>query len=78
MDHQMKLTVPLEEAAQLLRRAGMRISSAELATGIAAGRYSFGRLIGVGPTGRRRTEIFRVDLLRWIAEKQQLPEPVRQ
>lgn len=69
MTHQMKLTVPLEEAAQLLRRAGMRISAAELANGIAAERYPFGRLIGVGPTGRRRTEIFRVDLLRWIDEK---------
>lgn len=70
MNHQMKLTVPLEEAAELLRQAGMRISAAEVANGIESGRYPFGRLISVGPTGRRRTEIFRVDLLRWIGEKQ--------
>lgn len=70
MKHQMKLTVPLEETAAILRQAGMRISAAEVANGIECGRYSFGRLISVGPTGRRRTEIFRVDLQRWLEEKQ--------
>ena len=69
MMNQMKLTVSLEEAAELLRQAGMRISAMEVANGIEAGRYGFGRVISVGPTGRRRTEIFRVDVLRWLAEK---------
>lgn len=70
MKNQLKLTVSMEETAAILRQAGLRISAAEVANGLESGRFTFGKVIGVGPTGRRRTEIFRVDLLRWLEGKQ--------
>lgn len=69
MKHQMKLTVPLEETAAILRKAGMRISAAQVANGIECGRYPFGKVISVGPSGRRQTEIFRADLQHWLEGK---------
>lgn len=64
-----KLTVTLHECEDILRAHGIRCSAAGIADGIESGAYSFGRIKYTGKSGRRSTEIFRVDLMRWLKEK---------
>lgn len=62
------ITMTATEAAETLRRYGMRCSAKTIADGIEAGEYPFGRIVSVGETGRRRVEIFRVNFCRWLHE----------
>ncbi len=64
-----KLTVTLHECEDILRSYGIRCSAAGIAEGIESGAYPFGRIKRVGRSGRRDTEIFRVDLMNWLREK---------
>lgn len=64
-----KLTVTLHECEDILRSYGIRCSASGIADGIESGAYPFGRIKGVGPSGMRQTEIFRVDLMNWLREK---------
>lgn len=65
-----KLTVTINEALDIMRKAGVPVSSATLADGIESGNYPFGRLVRKSETtGRRTFEIFRIDLLRWLESK---------
>lgn len=56
------------QAVQILRERGIRMSVPRLIHGIEAGYYSFGRVIGVGESGRRTVEIYRKDFEEWMEE----------
>lgn len=64
-----KLTLTLHECEDILRSYGIRCSARGIAAGFESGVYPFGRIKGVGRTGRRETEIFRADLEKWLREK---------
>lgn len=65
----MKLTMSLSDVVRELRRYGMHTSPTRVGDAIASGRYTFGRLVSTGPTGRREFEIFRTDFDRWLQER---------
>ena len=64
-----KITMTITEVYYAMREAGIRCSPKMISAGIASGAYPFGRIIGTGPTGRKQTEIFRVDFEAWLASK---------
>jgi len=70
----MKITVTATEAAKMLRKAGMRISTKRLVDGIEKGEYPFGKVISTGPNGRRTVEIYQVQLIAWIDYMQGFPD----
>ena len=61
--------VSAAEAAQIMRRAGIRTSPTRIVDGIESGAYPFGRIVSVGPSGKRSTEIFRKDLYDFLRQK---------
>lgn len=65
---QPKITVTINEAAAMLREAGMKVTPMTLGDGIESGAYPFGRLVKK-TNGRRHFEIFTADLQQWIASK---------
>lgn len=71
-----KLTLNVNEAARMLREAGIPMTAAKLSDGIEGGFYPFGRLVSKDErSGRRSFEIFTVDVAAFIREK--TPEEVR-
>ena len=65
-----KLTLNVNEAARMLRSAGIPMTAAKLSDGIEDGHYPFGRLVSKDErTGRRSFEIFTVDVAAFIKEK---------
>ena len=56
------------QAVQLLRERGIRMSVPRLIHGIEAGYYSFGRVVGVGESGRRTVEIYQKPFTEWMEE----------
>ena len=64
-----KITMTITEVYYAMREAGIRCSPKMISAGIASGVYPFGRIVGTGPTGRKQTEIFRVDFEAWLASK---------
>jgi hypothetical protein len=63
-----KPVMTLSECVRVMREAGFRTSEKAIADGIEKGYYPFGRIKGVGPTGRRATEIYRVKFEAWMQE----------
>lgn len=63
-----KPVMTLSEVVQDLRDIGMKTNSAAIADGIEDGLYPFGRILGVGASGRRHIQIFRSDFERWKSE----------
>ena len=61
--------VTATEAASIMRSAGIRTSATRIVDGIESGAYPFGRIVSVGPNGRRVTEIFRKDFYEFLREK---------
>ena len=61
-------TMTLQECAEAMRAKGFRISPARIRDGLESGAYPFGRIVSVGATGRKNTEIFRVMFEAWIRE----------
>ena len=64
-----KLTMTLREVYYAMRAAGIRCNPTMIVAGIESGAYPFGRIVNTGETGRRTTEIFRVDFEAWLASK---------
>jgi len=65
-----KLTVTVNEALAIMRKAGIPITAVTLADGIETGVYPFGRMVRKSEiTGRRTFEIYRVDLQQWLDSK---------
>ena len=64
-----KLTMTLREVQYEMRAAGIPCSVQSISAGIASGAYPFGRVVGVGPSGRRTLEVFRVDFEAWLDTK---------
>lgn len=64
-----KLTMTLMEVYEAMRSAGIRCSPKMISAGIASGAYPFGRVVSVGPTNRRRLEIYRTDFTAWLQSK---------
>lgn len=64
-----KAKMTLMEVYREMRDAGISCSPKSISAGIACGAYSFGRVSGVGETGRRTLEIYRVDFEAWLKTK---------
>lgn len=64
----MKLRMTLEDVAQEMRRMGCPIGKIALADGMISGVFPFGKVLSIGPTGRRSFLILRADFNTW-AEK---------
>lgn len=64
-----KITMTLREVYYEMRAAGIRCNTKMISAGIASGAYPFGRVVGVGGTGRRTLEIYRVDFEAWLETK---------
>lgn len=64
-----KLTMTIAEVYYAMREAGIRCSPKVISAGIASGAYPFGRVVSTGETGRRTTEIYRVDFEAWLDSK---------
>ena len=60
-----KPVMTLSEVVQDLRAIGMKTNATVIADGIEEGIYPFGRILGVGASGRRHIQIFRNDFERW-------------
>lgn len=58
----------LQECAEAMRAKGFRTSTARIRNNLESGAYPFGRIVSVGATGRRNTEIFRVKFEAWLRE----------
>lgn len=54
------------EVAGEMREAGFHVSNKAIVDRIASGLYPFGRIIGVGRSGRRTVHVLRVDFQRWL------------
>lgn len=64
------LTATINETVEIMRSAGIPMTSATLADGIESGVYPFGRLVRKSETtGRRTFEIFRVDIQQFLESK---------
>lgn len=66
MQGDQKLTMTIMEVYLAMRDAGIPNSPKKISAGIASGAYPFGRVVGVGETGRKTIEVFRVDFQRWL------------
>lgn len=64
-----KLTMTLLEVYYAMREAGIRSSPTRISAGIESGAYPFGRVVCVGPSGKRTLEIYRVDFMAWLQTK---------
>ena len=64
-----KLKMTVSEVIQAMRQAGIQCSARIVSDGIASGMYPFGTVVGVGETGRRTLQIFRVDFEAWLESK---------
>ena len=64
-----KLTMTVHEVVQAMRQVGIQCTPRIVSDGIASGMYPFGTVVGVGETGRRTLQIFRVDFEAWIESK---------
>ncbi len=64
-----KLTMTINDVYLAMREAGIPSSPRWIAAGIESGAYPFGRVVCVGPTGRRTVEIFKVDFYAWLESK---------
>lgn len=58
----------LAECTEEMRAKGFRTSPARIRNGLESGLYPFGRIISVGATGRKATEIYRVKFEAWLRE----------
>lgn len=64
----MIVVLTINEAVEILREHGMKISPPHLRAGIECGAYTFGACI---PLDKRPTyEIYKPLLMRWIAERE--------
>lgn len=54
------------DVAGEMRAAGFHVSNKAIVDRIASGLYPFGRIIGVGRSGRRTVHVLRVDFQRWL------------
>ena len=61
--------VTAKETASIMRRLGIPTSTSKIVDGIESGAYPFGRIVRVGESGRRTTEIFRKDLYEFLRGK---------
>ena len=61
--------VTAKETASIMRRLGISTSTSKIVDGIESGAYPFGRIVRVGKSGRRTTEIFRKDLYDFLRGK---------
>lgn len=57
-----------DKIAESQRAKGFRISPARIRDGLESGAYPLWRIVSVGVTGRKNTEIFRVMFEAWIRE----------
>ena len=64
-----KLTMTVREVYYAMRAVGIRCNPTMISAGIESGAYPFGRIVNTGETGRRTTEIFRVDFEAWLESK---------
>ena len=64
-----RLTMTINDVYIAMRAAGISTSPTRISAGIASGLYPFGHVVGVGPTGRRTVEIFKVDFYAWLESK---------
>lgn len=64
-----KLTLTAKETAELCHEYGWRVTQQQIAQGIAEGRFPFGRVVNIGPTGRKSYEIWVQDVLDFLKEK---------
>lgn len=71
-----KITMTIMDVYHEMREAGISTSPTRISAGIASGAYPFGKVIGIGETGRRTVEIYRVDFNAWLATK--IPAPAAQ
>lgn len=63
-----KPVITLNECVNIMRDHGFRMTASRLRDDIESGAYPFGRIISIGPNGRRQTEIYRVKLEAWLKE----------
>ena len=64
-----RLTMTINEVYLAMREAGIPSNLRSISAGIASGAYPFGRVVNVGPTGRRTVQIFKVDFYAWLESK---------
>ena len=72
-----KLTMTLMDVYYAMREAGIPSSPTKISAGIACGAYPFGRVVSTGQTGRRTTEIFRVDFEAWLETRIPKDKPIQ-
>lgn len=66
-----RLTLTLEGVCQLFRERGVPMDKGRLARDLAAGDvYPFGRVVNTSSTGRHTFEIWRKDVLAFLAAKE--------
>ena len=69
MENVKRITISATEAASRLREAGMHISETRLVDEIEQGGiWPFGRIVRVGPNGRRTVEIMRRQFEDWLRQ----------
>lgn len=66
------------EVAGEMREAGFHVSNKAIVDRIASGLYPFGRIIGVGRSGRRTVHVLRVDFQRWLEDVTRYEEVYQQ
>lgn len=64
-----KLTMTIQDVANLFREYGVPIELRRLSDDIASGAYPFGRVVRVSPNGRRTFEIWRIDVESFLRSK---------
>lgn len=65
---QVRPEMTVAEVAGEMRAAGFHVSNKAVVDRIESGLYPFGRVIGVGRSGRRTIHVLRVDFQRWLEE----------
>lgn len=73
-----RLTMTINDVYLAMREAGIPTNLRRISAGIASGAYPFGRVVSVGPTGRRTVEIFKVDFYAWLESKTPKANPTLQ
>lgn len=66
------------DVAGEMRAAGFHVSNKAIVDRIASGLYPFGRIIGVGRSGRRTVHVLRVDFQRWLEDVTRYEEVYQQ
>ena len=66
------------DVAGEMRAAGFHVSNKAIVDRIASGLYPFGRIIGVGRSGRRTVHVLRVDFQRWLEDVTRYEEGYQQ